>query len=50
MVLHPIARLPLIISTAVATAVLPATAEAVGLENRHVLKLMLISLIVIFHY
>ncbi|MCC7550232.1 MAG: oligosaccharide flippase family protein [Methanobacterium sp.] len=34
----PIARLPLIISTAVATAVLPATAEAVGLENRHVLK------------
>jgi len=34
----PVARLPLIISMAVATAVLPATAEAMGLENRHVLK------------
>ena len=34
----PVARLPLIISMAVATAVLPATAEAMGLKNRHVLK------------
>ena len=34
----PVARLPLIISMAVATAVLPATAEAVGLNNRHVLQ------------
>ncbi len=34
----PVARLPLIISMSVATAVLPATAEALGLENRHLLK------------
>jgi stage V sporulation protein B len=34
----PVARLPLIISMSVATAVLPATAEAMGLKNRHVLK------------
>ena len=34
----PVARLPLIISMSVATAVLPATAEAMGLENRHILK------------
>ncbi len=34
----PIARLPLIISMAVATAVLPATAEAIGLENKDLLK------------
>lgn len=34
----PVARLPLIISMAVATAVLPATAEAVGLDNRNVLQ------------
>lgn len=34
----PVARLPLIISMAVATAVLPATAEAMGLDNRHLLK------------
>jgi len=34
----PIARLPLIISMAVATAVLPATAEAMGLENKDLLK------------
>ncbi len=34
----PVARLPLIISMAVATAVLPATAEAMGLNNRHVLQ------------
>jgi stage V sporulation protein B len=34
----PVARLPLIISMAVATAVLPATAEAMGLGNRHLLK------------
>lgn len=33
----PVARLPLIISMAVATAVLPATAEAIGLNNRNVL-------------
>lgn len=33
----PVARLPLIISMSVATAVLPATAEAMGLKNRHVL-------------
>lgn len=33
----PVARLPLIISMAVATAVLPATAEAMGLNNRNVL-------------
>ena len=33
----PVARLPLIISMAVATAVLPATAEAVGLDNRNLL-------------
>ncbi|HOI39554.1 MAG TPA: oligosaccharide flippase family protein [Methanobacterium sp.] len=34
----PIARLPLIISMSVATAVLPATAEAMGLNNRNVLE------------
>jgi stage V sporulation protein B len=34
----PVARLPLIISMAVATAVLPATAEAIGKNNRHLLK------------
>jgi stage V sporulation protein B len=34
----PVARLPLIISMAVATAVLPATAEAVGLDNRNLLR------------
>jgi len=34
----PVARLPLIISMSVATAVLPATAEALGLKNRHLLK------------
>ncbi|MDO5836528.1 MAG: flippase [Methanobacterium sp.] len=34
----PVARLPLIISMSVATAVLPATAEAIGLKNRQVLK------------
>jgi len=34
----PVARLPLIISMSVATAVLPATAEAMGLKNRQVLK------------
>lgn len=34
----PVARLPLIISMSVATTVLPATAEAIGLKNRHVLK------------
>ena len=33
----PVARLPLIISMSVATAVLPATAEAMGLNNRNVL-------------
>jgi stage V sporulation protein B len=34
----PVARLPLIISMAVATAVLPAAAEALSLENRNLLK------------
>ncbi len=34
----PIARLPLIISMAVATTVLPAAAEAAGLNNRNLLK------------
>ncbi len=33
----PIARLPLIISMAVATSVLPATSEAMGLKDRHLL-------------
>ena len=34
----PVARLPLIISMAVATSVLPATAEAISLNNRELLK------------
>ncbi|MEG3224874.1 MAG: polysaccharide biosynthesis protein [Methanobacteriales archaeon Met13] len=34
----PVARLPLIISMAVATAVLPAAAEAIGLNDQNLLK------------
>jgi stage V sporulation protein B len=34
----PVARLPLIISMAVATAVLPAAAEALGLQDRNLLR------------
>ena len=34
----PIARIPLMISMAVATAVLPATAAALGTDNHHMLK------------